>query len=77
MRFIYMCTAIARAVEVARLTQRKINLHNQQEILNEARIAAANNAVLIGDLQIEIKKLELEELKRKASPPAFTPKDYE
>lgn len=82
MRFIYMLNAIQKAEKVAIETQRKTDHHNakileleERRILHEAKVAQANNAIVLQDIAIDLKKLELEALEKKLHPPRFNPDD--
>lgn len=55
------------------LQEAKLRESESKRILYEAQIAHMNNAVVLQDLQIEIKKLELELLEKRAHPPKFNP----
>lgn len=84
MRFLYMLSQISKAVAVARDHRRKISLNDQRiaelqqrRILHEAKIARENNAVILQDLEIEKKKLELEQLEKEVHPERFNPTSYE
>ena len=68
MRFIMMWVSIAKAEIVAREKQRRLDLHNKHLELYEAKIAQANNAVLLQDLEIEKRKLELEAMEKELHP---------
>ena len=78
LRFLYMLASIGKAVNVAKATQRKIDLQAQQQIINEAKIAHENNRVLIQDLQIELLKLKIEREKKELYPKAdeFAGEEY-
>ena len=77
LRFLYMLAAMGKAVNVAKATQRKIDLQAQQQIINEAKIAHENNRVLIQDLQIELLKLKIEREKKDLYPKADEFRDEE
>lgn len=73
MRFLYMLAAIGRAQRVALETQRKIDLHEakirERRELTQAKIARENNIVVLQDIEIERRKLELAEIEKRVNPP--------
>lgn len=82
MKLVYLAVSIARAKMAMLETQRSIDLHDQRikelgerRALHESKIARENNALVLQDLDIEIKKLELEALEKKLHPVRFNPDD--
>lgn len=79
-------THIAKAFLVMRDHQRRLDEQELREELmaqkareNEARIAQAQNRVIVTDLQIEMQKLKIMELERKlgVNAPDWTPENYD
>lgn len=69
MRFLHMLASIEKASNAAREAQRRIDIHDekllllqQQRALNESRIGRENNTLVLQDLEIEKRILEVKKL---------------
>lgn len=80
LRLLYILAALGKAWAVMQETQRKIDLAEartreivDRRALIETKIARENNTIVLQDIQIDIKKLELERLEKEIHPPRFNP----